>query len=1409
MGNWRFIFVLIWLIPNHAILAQKYQPKHEKIQPNILVLKLKSAATSNSRITNSSEEKIQKIKSLTQSDQIKQVFPLNALSNSRSMEQDLQNIYKLKLHPKTDIWKTISRIQKSGLVEYIEPLYQNDLLYTPNDPEANPSNGQQTYLEVIRAYEAWDIEKSDTTMIIGIVDTGVKMDHEDLRNIAINHHDPINGLDDDGDGYIDNFNGWDIADNDSDPTADGHPHGSPVAGMSSASTNNGIGMAGAGFKSRYLPVKIAETSSQKLNRDYEGVIYAADHGAKVINLSWGGAGNYSQYGQDIINYAVLEKDAVLVAAAGNTDDELDFYPASFDNVLSVGASDINDNKASWATYSYYIDILAPGDNVFTTKNNGAYEITTGSSFASPLVAGAAALVRSRFPELNSIQVMEQLRVTSDDIYQVGQNMNYNGQLGKGRLNMRRALSDVLTPSVRLSHYQYNSNHDNLIFPGDTVELHLEFINYLRKAENLTISISCARGDVALQSEEIYISSLETFESYTATDQQLNFIVSEENQPGDRLFFRIDFLGNYYEDFQYFEIPMTPDYFDISDGNITATITSDGDIGYDDDNFKNGSGIGFGDALIATNSGLIISLDKDHVVNNAISDFGTFTRDEDFYSEQTVRLYDNSFADFDGRSVFKPYDTIPSLLPIRVEQKVLTWQNSTENGFIIFEYRIINTGDSAISGLNAGLFTDWDLGDYEANALDTDATLNLGYAFDKSTNSQYAGLALLSNQTFSHYAIDLFSLNGNIADLDTIFTDSLKHNFLKSTAPKYQAGAQGAGNDVAQILGAKAFDLSPKEISKVTIAMLSSKSLEGLKEALALAKEKYMSYQENPPVEETFYACQGDSASLDPAGEIYEFYQDLNLTQRLDSGTIYQTPPVEKDTFYYAINLDSGYYSDIMRFNVRSGNPTADFTLSPDTLLIDSGKSGSLTIRNTSVLGSEWYWDFGNGYNSTVEHPVALYENPGLYQVQLIASNEYGCVDTLKQNLRVAIRSDRPKLEDQEICKNTRTNISASNTHQIKVYTDAKKSQMIYHGDEFETGIITRDTTFFVTNSEGEYESASVPHQIFIEAPKMGFKYYIDTSDLVNKYTLTIENSIGQVDSLFWYIEGIYTGRDPVFNHSYSEEAFEISQVKINEAGCTDTLKSTVVPHYSPMLENNKIETCKYSNIVIKPQGGKIFYFYADEAKNQLMHKGSSLIVPGLVQKTNFFVTNVDSLLESSTAIFEVDVNDVQAQITTTSDSVLLENAANVEIVNSSQNAVESFWLSSTGTFDTTKILYEHYDEIGSYDYQLVAIGTNGCSDTTNQSITIFNITGIEELSNPGIKIYPTPTSSILIIEFDKMTENDIPFELVDISGQSRIQFTISANLPSFDLPLEDLPDGIYFIRSLSETLPFNHKVIKQ
>ena len=1392
-----------------AVIAQSNTSIQPIFHPNLIVVKLKSDKAPEARIGVSPENSLQRVKDISGAENAEQVFPHNALSNARSAAHDLHNIYKIQLTPGADIWQLLLKLRNSGLVEYAEPHYQNELLYIPNDPQANPANGKQSYLSVIKAYEAWDIQKSDSNMVIGIVDTGVKMDHVDLQNIAYNYADPINGIDDDGDGYIDNFHGWDIADQDNDPTADNHPHGSPVTGLSSAATNNGIGMAGVGFKSRYLPVKIAQTATGKLYRDFEGVKYAADQGCKVINLSWGGAGNYSRYGQDVINYAVLEKDAVVIAAAGNTNAELDFYPASFDHVLSVGATDINDNKASWATYSYKIDIMAPGDNVYTTKNDGGYEITTGSSFAAPMVAGAAALVRAQFPQLSAIQVMEQLRVTSDDIYNVGSNMNYFGQLGHGRLNVYRALTDILTPSVRMSDLQFQSNHGDLIFSGDTVQVSLIFTNYLRQAENVTVRISNVSENVYWHNDEIYIASLGTMQSFSNQDQPLTFVVSDKVQPGERLLFRIDYLGNYYTDFQYFEIPVTPGYFDISDGTIRATVASDGDIGFDDQSFRQGNGISFNNELIAQHAGLIISLDKKHVINNMINDFKKFTRDQDFVAEQSARLYDNSMADYDARSVFKPKKDISSALPIRIEQKVLIWNNPTENGYIIFEYRLINIGDSALTGLNAGLFADWDLNNSEFNEVSTVEMLKLGYAFDKSENSLFAGMALISDHAFSHYAIDRLNLHGNSADFNSMFTDSLKHAYVSSGLQKTQAGVIGQGNDIAQIVGAKEFNLQPGEATKVTIAMLASESLQGLRDALALAKLNYSSYLENPPMGETFYACLGDSAIIDPPGDVYEFFADLQLTQRLDSGSYFKTPPVYGNTYYYAVNLDSGYRSDIIKITVSPGNPTAGFRFENDTLLLEKGKSGQLIIENTSKLSTSWSWDFDNGYYSLVQHPATIFQDTGTYQITLVASSDFGCQDEKTKELLVAYRPEKPTLLNQQICKGTSTQISASNTEAIRVYADAALKQLLFQGKYFPTGSIVRDTLFHLTNFADGFESLPVAVKIEVLAPVMGMNYIADTTDLENKYALIISNEKGPADSLFWLIDGSPVSNEPSFNYVYSDLPFQIMQVKVDAVGCTDTLRTIVSPAVSSKPPDSQLVVCKNTPFKVEPGNG-IFHFFSDPDLTNLIHKGRSYTVEKTDQNTNYYIANADQLLESPPATILVNIHPVKAVISMVSDSVLLEEASRVEIINDSENATSSFWLFENGTFDTAGVLTERFETTGTYPYQLVALGSGGCSDTSRLVITVYNITGIELLDIENVHIYPNPVlNEVLTIDLGVIAETRAEFELVNITGQRVHNFIIPERQSATTINIQHLPNGIYFIRGLSGKSHLNFKIMKQ
>ncbi|MBC7921433.1 MAG: S8 family serine peptidase, partial [Ferruginibacter sp.] len=354
----------------------------------------------------------------------------------------LSRIYRLQLKPARPakgvdalqrLEKTINQLRSDPNVEYAEPVYRYENLaaYLPNDP----LSANQPYLETIGAYQAWQIERGSPDVTIGISDYGFSLDHEDLAtNLQYNPGDPVNGRDDDHDGYVDNYAGWDLSDGDND--LNGNVHGTCVAGLAAARADNRTGIAGVGFHCRFLPVKMQGSDGFK---GFESIVYLADRGCKVINLSWGRRGGPSAYEEEIIRYATVQKDVVLVAAAGNDGNARYFYPASYADVLSVTATDAGDRKWAGANYNDQVDLSAPGVGMFSTTEGSYAEIGSGTSFATPLVAGAAALVRSHYPHLSAAQVRELLTKSSDNVD--ARNPDYVGKLGAGRLNVYRALTE--------------------------------------------------------------------------------------------------------------------------------------------------------------------------------------------------------------------------------------------------------------------------------------------------------------------------------------------------------------------------------------------------------------------------------------------------------------------------------------------------------------------------------------------------------------------------------------------------------------------------------------------------------------------------------------------------------------------------------------------------------------------------------------------------------------------------------------------------------------------------------------------------------------------------------------------------------------------------------------------------------
>lgn len=364
----------------------------------------------------------------------------------------LDKVYRVRFTAIQLVDALITALEALTFIEFAEKMPLGLPAFEPNDLAP-----QQWHLPMVSAQAAWDLERGSPDVVIAIVDNGTFIGHEDLLpNMSVND-DEANGLaliDDDLNGYADDIEGYDTADRDADPRppSSGNnssfwPHGTHVAGIAAAVTDNGVGVAGLAHGCRILPVKVAKNSGngQQFETPMDGVFYASRSGADVINMSWGSYMN-SQVMQLVMQEA-RTNGAVLVAAAGNQNSAEPFYPAAFPEVISVGATDQNDFRASFSNYGSTVDVMAPGVGIHSTLIDGGntYGSLSGTSMASPLVAGLAALIRSRFPSLSVDGVKS--RIVEGCVNIDPLNPQYAGNLGAGRIDVLASLAVTGTPDV--------------------------------------------------------------------------------------------------------------------------------------------------------------------------------------------------------------------------------------------------------------------------------------------------------------------------------------------------------------------------------------------------------------------------------------------------------------------------------------------------------------------------------------------------------------------------------------------------------------------------------------------------------------------------------------------------------------------------------------------------------------------------------------------------------------------------------------------------------------------------------------------------------------------------------------------------------------------------------------------------
>lgn len=626
-------------------------------------------------------------------------------------EEKLLRTYIIEFHDKFEPNAFAHDFRKEhSFIEISEPYYLPEfMIYMPNDARIN---NQVTALELVKAFDAWEIERGNPNVIIGISDSGVNQEHEDISSsISKNGGEIRDGIDNDGNGYIDDYAGynfaWESEGTERDYTANfSNSHGQEVAGIAVATSDNSIGIAGVGFNSTLIPIKIIENN--RLTHAYPSIIYAAIRGCKVLNLSWGSPKPFSDIDQSIIDFAVA-RDVAIVSSAGNIGSGggtkySTYYPAAYFGVLGVGESTINDLPDNGTVLGIQAHILAPG-NVYTTKNEGYGGSGGGSSFSAPVVSGAVALARSHYPELTALQSIHFVRRCNDPI---ANSSHADYLITPGRLNMskmfNRTPSDIhgIVP-INYTFKDISGTKTDRFVADDIVKVSIDLRNYLGSASNVRFVLKEAydpANAVFVTDSVLAIESVDAQSDFGIGD--FAFMIFA-NYTGE-VIFRLEVHADN-EEPDFFKFTFTP-YKTIStfeNNKIEFSLSDIGEFGFETSgNTPQGSGFkikSVGNQLYR-NSTIMISESSNRAVYNygsaSLYDFKPIKR---FINpDQHISVIDDSFAGM-------------RQIGVEITQDV-TFPHPNSD-FVRIGVKIKNISSSPLLDLSVGYWLDWDVG---VNAL---------------------------------------------------------------------------------------------------------------------------------------------------------------------------------------------------------------------------------------------------------------------------------------------------------------------------------------------------------------------------------------------------------------------------------------------------------------------------------------------------------------------------------------------------------------------------------------------------------------------------------------------------------------------------------------------------------------------
>lgn len=720
-----FALALVWLVGGSACLAQlTYLPAEPPIRPQPVVagmlkvrLTAEAARTAQNVLASMGMRVVRPLLPYEQSLAYRKVVDgsVRTSGNERTrallIEERLLRSYVVEYdatHIPPERFIGMLRVG-CGPIECAAPWCVMELAGEPNDPQRD----KQALLRTINVFDAWDIESGSDTVVIGISDSGLRQEHEDLASVLFDRAGEVanNGIDDDGNGYIDDKRGYNFCASPGDSTFGNtfnpnNSHGTGVGGLCGAAVDNNVGIAGIARNCRLFPLRTMPDNSTGIVYGYESILYCAVNGIDVVNCSWGGQ-SPSCIDEDVIAYTIARGTAV-VAAAGNHGTAAPFYPASYPGVLSVGVVDPSDNVIAMSGHGPQVDVMAPGHDSWTTGNDGLYFGFCCTSGSAPIASALVALVRSKHPGLDALQACAMVREAVDERPWKNIPATIDSLLlPRGRVNAVLAVTNnpdsVVSIALDTVAFRAASGSQRWTV-GDTLLATITMRNALApwtisERSNVTLAGTSLHGvRPVTTSSEVRVSA---GSGEDVTLPSLSFIV--ERQTDTATYAVLDLLGvdDANRDVQRrfsFSITPSPAFSTLYNPSMLVSIGDRGRIGNTDIQRGQGAGLTYGQFCGQLYEGGLMVYANNRVVDAVRAKRGV---------NDHFRPVKRFVAPDEHRGIVRD-DDAPDSLRIGVEVE-LNVELDSITSLLVIDATVTNTSTQTLRDLAVAWFYDWDLG----------------------------------------------------------------------------------------------------------------------------------------------------------------------------------------------------------------------------------------------------------------------------------------------------------------------------------------------------------------------------------------------------------------------------------------------------------------------------------------------------------------------------------------------------------------------------------------------------------------------------------------------------------------------------------------------------------------------------